>query len=106
MVPPSLPIDLDINLHSRLQDLPYVPTIYFRLQVFGDEDVVYGRESCSLYVDYFQFDRSLSVGVGVRGGVKVDGESACVVGLSAAYEFGQAREIWGSDATMDGIIPK
>jgi hypothetical protein len=65
VVPPSLPIDLHINPHSRLQDLPYVRTIYFRLQIFGDEDLVYSRESCSLYVDDFQLDRSLRVRVGV-----------------------------------------
>lgn len=94
VVPPSLPIDLHINPRSRLQDLPYIPTICFRLDVFWDENVVYSRKSCSLYVNDFQFDRSLSVGV--CGGRGVDRESARVVGLAAAYEFGQARESWGS----------
>jgi hypothetical protein len=88
VVPPSLPINLHINPHSRPQGLPYVPTIYFRLDVFGDEDMVYGRESCSLYVDDFQFDGFESIGM--------DDESAGVVRLSAAYEFGQARDSWGS----------
>jgi hypothetical protein len=96
VVPPSLPIDLHINPRSRLQDLPYTPTIYLRLQVFGDEDMVYGRESCSLYVNDFQIDgfESIRVGVGVRRGV--DGESARVVRLSAAWKYGQVRALWGS----------
>lgn len=66
--------------------------------------MVYSRKSCSLYVNDFQFDGVDGMRSGLGSGV--DGESARVVGLSAAYEFGQAREIWGSDATMDGIIPK
>jgi hypothetical protein len=64
VVPPSLPINLHINPRSRLQDLPYIPTTYFRLQIFGDEDMVYSRESCSLYVDHFQLDGFESVRVG------------------------------------------
>lgn len=60
--------------------------------------MVYSRKSCSLYINDFQIDgfESIRVGVGVRRGV--DGESASVVGLSAAYEssernLGVSRQI-------------
>lgn len=64
VVPPSLPINLHINPRSRLQDLPHLHLHLF-LDVFWDEDMMYGRESCSLYVDDFQLDGFESVGVGV-----------------------------------------
>jgi hypothetical protein len=81
VVPPSLPINPHINPRSRLQDLPYLPTVYFRLNAFGDEDMMYSRESCSLYVNDFQFDGVDGMRSGLGSGV--DGESARVVGLSA-----------------------
>jgi hypothetical protein len=80
VVPPSLPINHHINPYSRLQDLSHLHLHLF-LEVFCDENMVYSRKSCSLYVNDFQFDGVDGMRSGLGSGV--DGESARVVGLSA-----------------------